>query len=345
MINRILVRQVFERLLGAPVEANPIVKEFNRTDLRMDLNTTPSSRLWFGSLEEPEMAEGPSVDAIHIDEARLVRHFSLAWQVCQRRLRGSRPGNRVGAWITTTPDMPGSDLFNEFENPKTRNPLSKIYRFSIDANKDNLPPGYIENIKRSHTGGLAERFVHGRFARAGEGNFPFDSAVHIKDVDPKFLHTIRYGVDFGWTNPSAIIVIAHDSDNRVYALDEFYQSQTHTETLIKELKDFAREYGSGPIFCDKTSPETIEVIRHAGLPAEPYANRREDGLRELGGRFLIAGDGKPRIYISNRCANLINELFEYNEAVKERDHAVDALRYALLLRPPPDLEAFRLGLT
>jgi hypothetical protein len=45
------------------------------------------------------------------------------------------------------------------------------------------------------------------------------------------------------------------------------------------------------------------------------------GLQELGGRFAKAGDGQPRIFVSKKCVNLISELMEYKEEVKENDHA------------------------
>ena len=48
------------------------------------------------------------------------------------------------------------------------------------------------------------------------------------------------------------------------------------------------------------------------------------------GRFPIAGDGRPRIYIHCDCINLISELLVYDEKRKKFDHAVDALRYALV---------------
>jgi hypothetical protein len=63
--------------------------------------------------------------------------------------------------------------------------------------------------------------------------------------------------------------------------------------------------------------------------AVPYKFKREDGLRELNGRFALASDGKPRQYVSKRCVNFISEALEYREDVKERDHAVDAARYSL----------------
>jgi hypothetical protein len=79
------------------------------------------------------------------------------------------------------------------------------------------------------------------------------------------------------------------------------------------------------------------------IRALAYLHKREDGIRELGARFPKAGDGLPRIFIAKHCVNLISELLEYQEEVKEKDHAVDALRYALKLQNFPPLNPFRFG--
>ena len=80
--------------------------------------------------------------------------------------------------------------------------------------------------------------------------------------------------------------------------------------------------------CDKSEPESIAKLKRGlpernirGFDSQPYGFKREDGLRELGARFLKAGDGKPRIFISSHCINLISELLEYKIEIKERDHA------------------------
>ncbi len=80
-----------------------------------------------------------------------------------------------------------------------------------------------------------------------------------------------------------------------------------------------------------------------GFDAEPYPFKREDGLRELGARFIKAGDGRPRIFVSSHYINLISELLEYKVEVKERDHAIDAVRYGLPLKSAAPLHAFRFG--
>ncbi len=319
-------------LLGCPFPftSHPYVADFSRLEMRLDWRN--GSQWWFRSWDNPESIEGANVDYIHLDEARLILHLDTALLTTKRRLRGSgrcKVPVEPGLWITTTTDKLGSVLFNELENPKTRNIDSKIYRWSIYENPF-LSKAFIDAMVQSHTGGFADRFIFGRFANVGAGSFPFNSAVHIQEYpDIKLFREVRYGVDFGWTNPSAIVVEGIDGDDRVWVLDEFYRTHCSAEEIIAALTDFFQKYGVGRVFCDKSEPESIAKMQKAALPAEAYSHRREDGIRELGARFSKAGDGRPRIYVSSRCVNLISELLEYNTEVKEHDHAVDALRYSL----------------
>ena len=333
-------------LLGCPFPftRHPYIANFSRLEMRLDWKN--GSQWWFRSWDNPESMEGANIDYIHLDEARLILHLDTALLTAKRRLRGSGRCNvpiNPALWITTTTDKLLSVLFNELENPLTKNPESKIYRWSIYDNPF-LPKAFIDAIVQSHTGGLAERFVYGRFANVGAGSFPFDTSVHVRDQsDKRLFRDVRYGVDFGWTNQSAIVVLAYDYDGRVWALDEFYKTQCSAEELITVLQKFFALYGRGEIWCDKSEPESIVKMQRASLPAQAYPHRREDGIRELGARFPKAGDGLPRLFISPRCINLISELLEYKVEVKERDHAVDALRYALKLQISAPLAAFRFG--
>ena len=87
----------------------------------------------------------------------------------------------------------------------------------------------------------------------------------------------------------------------------------------------------GNAWCDARFPLSILKLCRIGLDSKPYIFKREDGLRELGSRLTPANDGQPRQFVSKRCVNLISELLEYREGVKETDHAVGALRYSLPL--------------
>jgi hypothetical protein len=143
------------------------------------------------------------------------------------------------------------------------------------------------------------------------------------------------------------VCIGYDYDDRVYVLDEFYKPMVNKEDLLEKLGDFQALYGRGEVLCDSSEPEAIAKFnaivperRLLSIRALVYLYKREDEIRELGARFPKAGDGLPRIFIARRCINLISELLEYKVEVKERDPAVDALRYALKLRKKIGVERF-----
>lgn len=335
MVRRTLIPTLEHPLiLGAPLEANPVVADFKRGDNCIEFEN--GSVLWFGSLEEPNMAEGPNIDFIHVDEAQYVRYFGKAWEVILRRLRGTGrfPPSRQGAWITTTPPalLPGDKLYEFFEDPKQRNPLSKVYRWGLWDNP-HTSDRYKEEIVASHHGSLAKRFIEGKFAPAGMGSFDFDSTIHeLNQIEKHKLKTVVYGVDFGWTNPSAIVAVGFDGDDRAYIIDEFYQNRVQNEVLIQEAKLMVEEWGNGVFICDRSEPQAIDAFRKAGLNAQPDTSKREDGIHELGGRFHVQDDERPRIYVKPSCVNWIHEVMVYDADRKENDHAMDATRYALMNR-------------
>jgi hypothetical protein len=343
MLTTIILNQSIPDLMGVPIENSPFVKRFQRTEGRVDWKN--GSRWYMMGLDEPERAEGPSIDWIWADEFRLVggsgavaqKKQETAWQVFLRRLRGSPTGRARGwprgIWITTTPDYPGSVLYKRFEDPRERMGGAKIYRWGVDANI-HLPEEWRQAIKASHVEGtgLYERFINGIFAQVGAGVYAFDSTIHLTENIPvKRFHFKRmiYGVDFGWSQASAIIAIWVDRDNRAYIVDEFYQSRCSIERLCDEALAMKVKWGHGRFYCDPAEPRSIDALRAAGLPVEKNAIKRDAGIHEMGGRFKVEPDGRPRIYVHPRCVNWIQEVQSYDSAIKENDHAMDATRYAL----------------
>jgi phage terminase large subunit len=251
-----------------------------------------------------------------------------------RRLRGSGKCNKdiTCSLVTTSPPplLPDCRLYDFYENPQRKNKDSKVYRWSMLDNIY-LSEAYKSEIIATHHGSLAKRFIDGLFAPIGTGSFNYDSTIHgVQAVDASIIQDVVYGIDFGWTNPSAIIAVGFDSDNRAYIIDEFYQNRTQTETLIQELKEMIERHGAGYVVCDRSQPQTIDMISRAGVNVGADQSKRDDGIQDLGGRFHVQGDGKPRIYVAENCVKWVSEVMVYDAEIKENDHAVDATRYAIM---------------
>jgi len=76
----------------------------------------------------------------------------------------------------------------------------------------------------------------------------------------------------------------------------------------------------------------------AGLNAKGNKSKRDDGIREVGGRLKKAGDERYRLLIHSRCVNLIAEMQVYDAKKKENDHGVDCLRYGLCEGVPGEVQ-------
>lgn len=338
MLKRILI-PALEEILGCSVDNHSALKEYNKSDGKITwINNTV---WWLLGLNEPERVEGINADWAWMDEFRLIggsgqaskRKQEVAWNTITRRLRGSTPGQYpTGLWVTTTPDEPGSLLHTKFENPSTRIPDSKVYRWTIFDNPY-LPSQYIDEVKRSHIEGtgLYNRFVLGLFAAVAAGTFDFDSSKHVVQQTPQkeTYKTVVGGIDWGWSNPSCVLAIGLDYDGRAYVLEEFYQNRATLDRISAVCLEFTKKYGVETFYCDRAEPRNIEHLNDEGVYAVADKTKRDDGIRELGSRFSFQEDGKARLYIHEDCVNLISELQVYDENVKQFDHAVDAVRYAL----------------
>lgn len=272
------------------------------------------------------------MDWAWLDEARLVGDLETALHVIDRRLRGTGLGYQPIFWITTTPNAPGSILHKRCENPETA--IGKVYRISLFDNAANLPPEYIKAVVKSHPGALGERFVYGRFSYVGGGELGFDGSIHVlnTNTDGSTITRMLYGVDWGWTNPAAIIALGVDGDGRCFAVDEIYQKNMGDDEIAEAIEELQVEWGKGPVYCGHDEPKSIEKLRLKGINALiREGSRVEDGVREIGGRFKRAGDGRFRLYISRRCVNLISELQIYSDENQKKGimHSCDALRYSL----------------
>lgn len=145
------------------------------------------------------------------------------------------------------------------------------------------------------------------------------------DIEAK---EIVYGLDFGFTEPSALVECKF-LENECYVRELIYESGLTSKDLIQKLNELGVKKNK-ELVCDSARPEMIEDLKRAGFLAKPANKSVIDGINSVK-MFSLK--------IEPNSINLIKEIRNYkwksdgdrvlDDPVKIYDHSVDALRYAI----------------
>jgi len=213
--------------------------------------------------------------------------------------------------------------YSTYDNPHI--PKEEIDKAAQEIPEDRFAQEYLADFRKT------EGLVYKEFDRARHLIHGSTDSGEFRYVD-----TIL-GIDFGYTNPSSIIPIKIDTDNHYWIFEEFYKTGQTTE----QIAEYAQLYKPTKVYPDPAEPDRIEILRKYGLNCRDVSKDIVAGVDRVRELFK-----QNRIHISPDCKNLIHELETYRypekkpdkneeeKPVKENDHALDALRYALYMTTP-----------
>lgn len=291
-------------------------------------------KVFFGSADNPFSLEGVHVRAVWMDEAGQMKRE--AWDVALRRV-GFYKGRVL---ITTTPYNLGWLKTEVFDRWKAGDRDYEVVQFPSILNPA-YPKEEFERAKATMPDWKFKMFYQGQFARpTGLIYQDFDPAKHVVEpfeIPASWRRVI--GVDFGYNNPTAAVWLAVNPDGIVYAYREYYQREKLPEESGREIKQLSGDDRIELVACDPSEPAAIEQYRRLGLPARAGYNAVKEGIEAV-----IALMKSNRFFVFRGLVNLLDEIENYrwaekheqlkDEPVKEYDHAVDALRYAIMaIRP------------
>ena len=202
-----------------------------------------------------------------------------------------------------------------------------------------LPQAYLDDLQ-SLEGVAFERYVEGKW-RGGEGLVydRFDRSVHVRQRNEEWRRII-VGQDEGYTNPAALLVVGEDGDGRLHIIEEFYKSQMLEVDVIATAKDIASRYKIESFVLDPSAAKLKAAMHQSNLDVASADNSVFPGIQKVQQRLARAGDGQPRLTVDPKCENTIREFESYewlggssgykDAPKKEMDHAMDALRYAVV---------------
>ncbi len=285
------------------------------------------------AVQERKKGVGVKNNHIFLDEVSKYRNFWANWQEV---LRPTLTDLKGGATFISTPN--GFNHFYDLYNLQDTDSDFKSFHFTSYDNPY-LPKEELDKAKQELT---EDRFAQEYLAdfRKTEGlvykEFSRDRHIYDETQGPiKVIETVA-GVDFGFTNPCAVISARIDSDNRFWVSSEWYKTG-RTEVQIAE---YVVGQKFNKVYPDPENPSAIEVLNQKGVSVSEVIKGRDSvqsGINKV--RELFKSN---RLFIHKSCINLISELETYSypdkkpdhpeaeNPIKENDHALDALRYAIM---------------
>lgn len=290
------------------------------------------SRIILRSWDAIETIRGQYFDFIVLDEVAQFRNFWVGWHEVLRPTLTDRRGRVL---FISTPK--GFNAFYDLYNEQDRDNDYKSFKYTTYDNP-HIPKEEIDKIK--------EELTENRFEQEHLANFKkmeglvykeFNREKHVTTEFPKTYTDTILGIDFGYTNPSAVLRIRTDYDSHFWVESEWY----HAGKTIEQLIEYAIGLGATKCYPDPASAESVEKLRRAGLNVRDVNKDIVAGIDHIRELFK-----QGRIHIHPDCKNLIMELETYrypdkkpdqNEKeipIKESDHCLDALRYAIHTNKP-----------
>jgi hypothetical protein len=179
--------------------------------------------------------------------------------------------------------------------------------------------------------------------------YPFDESFHVQapPSDVSFREFI-VGADHGWADPGVLLRIGiqgHGRDAVAWVLEEEYAQARPNH----EWDQLAAKWRDAVIYADPSRPDRINDMRRVGCNVQPADNSVEAGVSRVADMLFRRqqehGPDWCRLYVHPRCRNTIREFVTYRrkrdphnaesflETIEDRNnHAMDALRYALIMR-------------
>ena len=315
----------------------PIAKNVNESRLEVELITTQGgvSSLVLRGWESIETLRGQKFDFIVIDEIASMRNWWVNWQEIIRPTLTDTKGH--GLFISTPK---GFNHWYDIFNLESKDEDYKSFHFTSYDNPF-LPEEELNKARKELT---EDRFAQEYLAdfRKTEGLVykEFSRMKHLfGDEELKQLRSVEIiaGIDFGFTNPTAVITIKKDYDNTYWVTDEWYKRNKTDQ----EVAEYVASCGFNKVFPDPESPSAIKELVNRGINVREVIKNKDsikNGIDKV--RELFKNN---KLKVHKRCENLILELETYSypekrsdhneeeNPIKENDHALDALRYALYM--------------
>lgn len=302
-----------EGIIATPLRDDP---RWNATDRIFTFAN--GTIIEFFSADSPGKVHGPSRDILFINEGQNIR-----WETARQLMIRTREFIIVDYNPT-----------HEFW-AHTELATDPRFRTIVSTYKDNpfLTPAQVEDIERGRKNANWWRIYGlGQTGQLEGVIYDFEQVDTMPD-DPGLVRV--GGLDYGFTNSktAGVDVLADIRRKRLYVDEMFYGSGMHNFDIVAALNAHGFPKKGPRLYADCAEPKANSEIKLAGFNVWP-----SDKGKEI--TFQISWMQGWEIRVTKRSVNVIKELRNYiwdtdkdgnrlNQPIKEFDHAMDAMRYAV----------------
>ena len=307
-------------------ELNPDLKRYYKK-FDNEILIPKRGTIFIRSTENPNVIEGMTLKWAWADEAGQMKLD--AWINLQGRLsilKGS-------LFVTSTPYTLNWLYTDFYEQWKKGNPDYLVVQCR-SCDNPYFPKEEYERVKLTMDPRTFRRRYDGLFEKM-EG-LVYEDFMPFHILEPKLFQfkEVICGIDWGFNNPAAIAVIGITDDSTFYLIDEYYKSEKTTAEIIVKLREFNDKYKIRMWYPDPAEPDRLEEMKRAGLYPREVSKAKDSikhGIDKV--RELIR---RNQFRVFNTCRYALEEfsIYHYPEGVKEEpikedDHLMDAIRYAI----------------
>ena len=160
--------------------------------------------------------------------------------------------------------------------------------------------------------------------------------ANLEQFEPKRMD-IFAGMDVGYRDPTAFVVVAYDwEEKKYYVLDEYYDSERTTEQHAVEIQKLIDKWQIDYIYIDSAAQQTrFDFAQNYDITTINAKKSVLDGIGHVAG--IVDNND---LIVASHCKETISSLDQYQwdpnpNLMKERpkhnmaSHMADALRYGL----------------
>lgn len=324
-----------------------MIKDYKKSEDRVILIN--SSEIFFRSLDSIDKIKSLELGWWFLDEVTEIEEEYA--RMLESRLSLKKVPEHRG-WVCTNPPNIDHWLYRDYVLRKDSN--YQLIKANTYDNRENLPPGYIENLEKSYDPLWVRKYLEGEFGYDLKGKavyYGFKSNIHRAKLSAVSGRTIVRGWDFGFHHP-CVVMGQVDLDGRLNILKCVMGTDIYIQDFAPVILNLSNTWFSGFDFKDygdpagsfkkDTSFNTIKILKDQFHVDVEYSNSKiKPGVDLINQKMNTLIGGKPAIMVNDdETTNVIAEILQgayYYKANEEEpykdgyyEHPADALRYLVI---------------